>query len=170
MSKFHILCIRSDRIGDMLVSTPVIHRLRVLYPEAVLDVIASPLGAVALEDNPDVDHVFVYDKKSLRSWLGLLPVLLTPHDLVVSFNARSRTLRALTALARGKRKGALNTGKLAPWSGSPEETVGTFTAPARCCGDEVQVTKASQVFRKAAVYWRDFCPMKVCSRGCSMPR
>lgn len=121
MSKFHILCIRSDRIGDMLVSTPVIHRLRVLYPEAVLDVIASPLGAVALEDNPDVDHVFVYDKKSLRSWLGLLPVLLTPHDLVVSFNARSRTLRALTALARGKRKGALNTGKLAPWSGSPED-------------------------------------------------
>lgn len=121
MRKFHVLCIRSDRIGDMLVSTPVIHRLRTLYPDAVLDVIASPLGAVALEGNPDVDHVFVYDKKSVRSWLALLPRLLAPHDLVVSFNGKSKTLRMLCALARGRKKGALNTGRLAPWSGRPED-------------------------------------------------
>lgn len=121
MSKFRILCLRSDRIGDMLVSTPVIHRVRTLYPDAVLDVIVSPLGAVALEGNPDVDHVFVYDKKSVRTWFSLLPRLLEPHDLVVSFNAKSKTLRMLTLLARGRRKGALNTGRLAPWSGSPED-------------------------------------------------
>lgn len=121
MKKFHILCLRSDRIGDMLVSTPVIHRLRDLYPDAVLDVVASPLGAVALEDNPDVDHVFLYDKKSVRSWFRLLPKLLAPHDLVVSFNSKSKTLRLLSALTRGKRKGALNTGRLAPWSGRPED-------------------------------------------------
>ena len=121
MSKFRILCLRSDRIGDMLVSTPVIHRVRTLYPDAVLDVIVSPLGAVALEGNPDVDHVFVYDKKSVRTWFSLLPRLLEPHDFVVSFNAKSKTLRMLTLLARGRRKGALNTGRLAPGSGSPED-------------------------------------------------
>ncbi len=105
----------------MLVSTPVIHRLRELYPDAVLDVVASPLGAVALEGNPEVDHVFVYDKKNVRSWFSLLPHLWARHDLVVSFNDRSRTLRMLSALARGERKGALNKGRLAPWSGAEEE-------------------------------------------------
>lgn len=121
LKKTRILCLRSDRIGDMLVSTPVIHRLRELYPDAELDVVASPLGAVALEDNPDVNRVFVYDKKSVRSWFHLLPKLLAPHDLVVSFNGRSKTLRLLCALARGVKKGALNTGRLAPWSGRPED-------------------------------------------------
>ena len=104
LKKFHILCIRCDRIGDMLVSTPVIHRLRELYPDAVLDVIASPLGAVALEDNPDVSRLFIYDKKSAASWLRLLPHLLEPHDLVVNFNAHSRTLCLLSALARGRKR------------------------------------------------------------------
>ena len=121
LKKFHILCIRCDRIGDMLVSTPVIHRLRELYPDAVLDVIASPLGAVALEDNPDVSRLFIYDKKSVASWLRLLPHLLEPHDLVVNFNAHSRTLCLLSSLARGRKKGALNQGRLAPWSGAPED-------------------------------------------------
>ncbi len=117
----HILCIRSDRIGDMLVSTPVLHRLRTLYPNAVLDVITSPLGAIALEGNPDVDHVAVYDKKSLSSWKNLLPVLLKKHDIVIGFNSKSRTSRFLCMLARGKKKGALNKGALAPWSGSEED-------------------------------------------------
>ena len=121
VKKFHILCLRSDRIGDMLVSTPVLHRLRVLYPDAVLDVIARPLGAVALEGNPDVDHVFVYDKKHLRCLFTLLPHLRERHDMVVSFNDRSRTLRILSFLARGDRKGALNKGRLAPWSGSESD-------------------------------------------------
>ncbi len=121
MKKFRILCLRTDRIGDMLVSTPVLHRLRVLYPEAILDVIASPLGALALEGNPDIDHVLVYEKKRACSWLCLLPHLLERHDLVVNFNGRSRTLRLLSFLARGRTKGVLNKGRLAPWSGSPED-------------------------------------------------
>jgi len=104
----------------MLVSTPIIHRLRLLYPDAVLDVVASPLGVVALEGNPDIDHIFVYDKKKISSWIALLPHLWEKHDIVLNFNAESRTLRMLSFLARGK-KGALNKGKLAPWSGSPQD-------------------------------------------------
>lgn len=121
MKDFRILCLRTDRIGDMLVSTPVFHRIRTLYPDATLDVVASPLGALALESNPDIDHVFVYDKKNARSWLCLLPHLLKKHDLVVNFNGRSRTLRLLSFLARGRKSGALNNGMLAPWSGRPED-------------------------------------------------
>ncbi|MBQ3893548.1 MAG: glycosyltransferase family 9 protein [Desulfovibrio sp.] len=121
MPSFSILCLRCDRIGDMLVSTPVLHRLRVLYPDARMTVVASPLGAVALEGNPDIDRVCIYDKHAPASWFSLLPCLLARHDLVVNFNAASRTLRILTALSRGKVKGMLNKGRLAPWSGRPED-------------------------------------------------
>ncbi|MCQ2444119.1 MAG: glycosyltransferase family 9 protein [Mailhella sp.] len=127
MNDFRILCIRSDRIGDMLVSTPVFRRLREVYPGARIDVIASPLGAVALEGNPDIDAVHIYDKRHLSSVFSLLPILFSKHDLVVSFNCRSRTVGMLAALARGKRKGALNKGVLAPWSGS-EADAGHYSA------------------------------------------
>lgn len=120
MSSFRILCIRCDRIGDLLVSTPVLHRLRKLYPDAEIEVVTSPAGALALEGNQDIDRVHVYNKKSLSTWFSLLPVLLKPHDMVVGFNAASRTIRLLTSLARGHKKGFLQTGNLAPWSGEPE--------------------------------------------------
>lgn len=119
MAKFRILCVRCDRIGDLLVSTPVIHRLRVLYPEAELNVVTSPGGSVALEGNPDIDTIFIYDKKRIASWLKLMPVLLKKHDMVVGFNKASSTIRLLCSLARGGKKRFLNTGNLAPWSGDP---------------------------------------------------
>ena len=110
MKKFSILCIRCDHIGDLLVSTPAIHRLRTLWPDAEIDVITSPAGRVALEGNPDIDHIFIYQKKSPRSWVSLVPVLLKKHDMVVGFNAGSSTIRLLTRLARGVKKGFLQTG------------------------------------------------------------
>ena len=120
MKKFRILCIRCDRIGDLLASTPVFYRLRRLYPDAVIDVVTSPAGRLALADNPDIDNIFIYDKKSFRSWLRLMPELRSPHDMVIGFNAKSSTIRILTALARGEKKGFLQTGSDAPWSGDPD--------------------------------------------------
>ena len=119
MKKVRILCIRCDHIGDLLVSTPAIHRLRTLWPDAEINMITSPAGRVALEGNPDIDHIFVYQKKSPRSWASLLPVLFRKHDMVVGFNAGSSTIRLLTMLARGGKKGFLQTGRFAPWSGDP---------------------------------------------------
>ncbi len=119
--KFRILCIRVDRIGDMLVSTPVLRRLKEVFPGSVLDVITSPQGKAALEGNDDADHIFVYDRHAPLSWTKLMPHLFSRHDLVVNFNAASHTCRLITSLARGARKGALNKGILAPWSGRPED-------------------------------------------------
>ena len=120
VQQFRILCIRCDRIGDLLVSTPVLHRLRKLYPEAEINVITSPAGRLALADNPDIDSIFLYEKKSLSSWFRLLPELRRHHDMVIGLNAGSRTIRLLTYLARGVKKGFLQTGNLAPWSGDPD--------------------------------------------------
>ena len=127
LKKFRILCIRCDRIGDLLVSTPVFYRLRQLYPDAVIDVVTSPAGRLALADNPDINNVFVYDKRSLKSWREFLPALFSAHDLVIGFNVASRTIRLLTLLARGRKKGFLQTGNMAPWSGDPD-SIGHISA------------------------------------------
>jgi ADP-heptose:LPS heptosyltransferase len=106
----------------MLVSTPVIHRLRVLYPKAELNILTSPLGAIALEGNPDIDHIFIYNKKSIQSILTIIHEIRKLYDIVVGFNKHSKTIRFLTMLTRGKKKDFLNHGKLAEWNGRPEDS------------------------------------------------
>lgn len=64
-----ILICRTDRIGDVLLSTPVIRALRQAYPEAFLAMMVSPYAKEAVEGNPDLDEVIVYDKSGAhRSW------------------------------------------------------------------------------------------------------
>ncbi len=58
-----ILVIRTDRIGDVLLSTPVIRELRANYPNAFIGVMVSPYCRDILDGNPDVDEVIVYDKE-----------------------------------------------------------------------------------------------------------
>jgi heptosyltransferase-2 len=64
-----ILIVRTDRIGDVLLSTPVIKVLRDNYPYAYIAMMVSPYGKSIIEDNPYLDEVIVYDKDSKhKSW------------------------------------------------------------------------------------------------------
>jgi len=66
-----ILIVRTDRIGDVLLSTPVIKAFRDNYPFAYIAMIVSPYGKTVVEDNPYLDEVIVYDKEGKhKSWLG----------------------------------------------------------------------------------------------------
>lgn len=96
-----ILAIRVDRMGDMLVSTPLLHALRKQYPQARIDILASPIGALVLANNPDVDHVYVFDKKAPATWPGLCAQLRKQHySWLLSLSRDSRTVRALTYFLR----------------------------------------------------------------------
>ncbi len=57
-----ILCIRVDRVGDMVLSTPAFQALREALPQAHITVMASPANAPILECNPHVDEVVIYDR------------------------------------------------------------------------------------------------------------
>ncbi len=63
-----LLVIRWDRIGDMVLTTPLLAALRRRFPSARLDVLASPANAPVLRDHPDVDRVVVWTgrPRSLR--------------------------------------------------------------------------------------------------------
>jgi len=62
-SKF--LFIRQDRIGDVLVSTPLFRALKSKYPGAILDVVLSPHNHAALGQNPHIRRRWIYRKTPL---------------------------------------------------------------------------------------------------------
>ena len=69
----NILFIRVDRVGDMVLSTPVFAAAKVAFPEAHLVVLASPVNAPILKNNPHVAEVIFYDSSaSLGGNLRLL--------------------------------------------------------------------------------------------------
>lgn len=64
-----ILIVRTDRIGDVLLSTPVIKALRETYPQAYIAMMVSPYAKEIVEGNPYLDEVIIYDKDGKhKSW------------------------------------------------------------------------------------------------------
>lgn len=66
-----ILIVRTDRIGDVILSTPVIKAMRDNYPDAYIAMMVSPYTREIVEGNPYLDKVIIYDKDGLhRSWFS----------------------------------------------------------------------------------------------------
>jgi len=64
-----ILIVRTDRIGDVVLSTPVIKAIRDAYPNAYIAMMVSPYAKDIVEGNPYLDGVIIYDKDSKhKSW------------------------------------------------------------------------------------------------------
>ncbi|MCX5706298.1 MAG: lipopolysaccharide heptosyltransferase II [Candidatus Omnitrophica bacterium] len=64
-----ILIVRTDRIGDLLLSTPVIKAMRQAYPNAYITMMVSPYTKEIVEGNPYLDEVITYDKdEKHKSW------------------------------------------------------------------------------------------------------
>ncbi len=65
MKKFNnILIIRTDRIGDVVLTTPVIKALRKAYPLSKISLLVSPSTKDLVSENPYLDEVLVDDRKS----------------------------------------------------------------------------------------------------------
>ncbi len=68
-----ILIVRADRIGDVVLSTPVIKALRDEYPNAYIAMMVSPYTREIVEGNPYLDEVIIYDKDVRhKSWFNSL--------------------------------------------------------------------------------------------------
>lgn len=57
-----IIIVRTDRIGDVVLSTPVIENVRRAYPGAFIAFMCRPYTKDILEGNPYLDEIIVYDK------------------------------------------------------------------------------------------------------------
>lgn len=106
-----VLLIRYDKIGDMVITTPLIDALHKVAPQARIDVLASRANAGLIKDDPRINRIHLWEQSALgrlriirqcrrerydltlqlllwRTTLpGLLAGLLTPHGRTVSKDA-----------------------------------------------------------------------------------
>lgn len=57
-----LLILKRDKIGDMLLTTPVLHHLRRAMPDAEIHLLANDYNAWVVEGNRDVDRLWVYPR------------------------------------------------------------------------------------------------------------
>jgi len=65
-----ILIVRTDRIGDVVLSTPVIKAVRDAYPDGFIGMMVSSCARDIVDGNPYLDEVIVFDKKRFGGIFG----------------------------------------------------------------------------------------------------
>ncbi|OGX07724.1 MAG: hypothetical protein A2Z88_06675 [Omnitrophica WOR_2 bacterium GWA2_47_8] len=99
----NILVVRTDRVGDVILTTPSLSGLRKAYPKAKITVLVSPLTRELIEGNPFIDEVLIDDRfKEHKSFVGfwqLVGMLRRKRfDLAIVFHTKKRA-NALCFLA-----------------------------------------------------------------------
>lgn len=91
-----ILVIRFSSLGDVLLTTPVLRALKVLYPDSKIDFIVRKEFADALRNNPNINNLYEFSRseneKSFRQNL-----INENYDLVIDLqnNLRSKKISSL---------------------------------------------------------------------------
>lgn len=84
-----ILVIQLRRIGDVLLTTPVVRALRRKFTEAQIDFLVEKPGAEILAGNPYINNLLVYDKKDQLRWISTIRS--AKYDVVLDFLGNPRT-------------------------------------------------------------------------------
>ncbi|HYK54301.1 MAG TPA: glycosyltransferase family 9 protein [Candidatus Eremiobacteraceae bacterium] len=99
-----IVIIRTDRVGDLVLSTPAIASLRRSWPEAKIEAIVTDYTEPVLRHNPDVDCVHILKKSAPPSkGKALAREIGEGADLVVALAPRTPDYR-LAAWTRAPRR------------------------------------------------------------------
>lgn len=88
-----IVVLLLDHLGDVLLSTPALRRLRLLYPQATITAVTGTWGKPALKGNPDIDNALIFD----APWFRREP------DGRIKGGRRLSGVVALSALLRSER-------------------------------------------------------------------
>ena len=83
----NVLFLRYDRIGDMVITTPVFREIKLVYPHIKITVIASTANQDVLTNNPYVDNIITNHKNNLLSDLSsLLKLRKQKFDVCIEFD------------------------------------------------------------------------------------
>jgi len=61
-----ILIIRFSSFGDIILTTPVIKKIKEKYPEAIIDFIVYDVFSEAISLNPHIRNVIIFEKKKSK--------------------------------------------------------------------------------------------------------
>lgn len=68
-----ILIIHTAFIGDIVLSTPILKRIKDKYPDSKITYVTTPVGASILRNNPNISEIIEYDKRGAHGGLkGLI--------------------------------------------------------------------------------------------------
>lgn len=71
-SGMKIIILKRDKVGDMLLVTPMLQHLRGCLPQARIHLLANDYNAWVMEGNPDIDRLWIYPRvrhgAALRPW------------------------------------------------------------------------------------------------------
>jgi ADP-heptose:LPS heptosyltransferase len=116
-----ILIIHLRRVGDMVLTTPVLRALRRRFPKARLEALVAAKSASVLAGNPDVDEVLMWHG-GLGSHLRLSGELRRrKYDAVIDFHSSARTSMLVAATGAAQRIGER--------TGTPADLVYTTLLP-----------------------------------------
>ncbi len=98
-----ILLVRTDRIGDVVLTTPAIRAVRHSFPESFLAMMVQPYTSGVVKNNPHLNEVIIYDKrgkhKSLWGSFKFIRALIRKEfDLAFIFHPTNR-VNIITFLA-----------------------------------------------------------------------
>ncbi|HEY6326554.1 MAG TPA: glycosyltransferase family 9 protein [Candidatus Cybelea sp.] len=85
-----ILLSRTDRIGDLVLSTPAIATVRASFPEAHLAIVTSEYNRVVMERNDDVDELIVLPSEASPRKFG---AALARYDVAIALAPRAVDLQ-----------------------------------------------------------------------------
>ena len=104
-----ILVITLRRIGDVLLTTPLIRSLRRAWPDATIDVLVFRATAGILAGNPDINRTIITpDRPGMLEGLSLMARLWKKYDLAISTQSGDRPT-AFAVVAGRTRAGVIVT-------------------------------------------------------------
>ena len=94
-----VLIIRPDRLGDVVLSTPVYETLKIEFPHLHISALVNNSQAGLLADNPNIDQIFVID---LKQPLHVFRQLRDSHfDLALTLNKKFSATATFYSLSSG---------------------------------------------------------------------
>jgi ADP-heptose:LPS heptosyltransferase len=98
---YDVLFLRPDRVGDMIISTGLLRAIATSHDTIRLHVLATPANAGVLENNPHVESVVLFHRRS-RPWTWLRfvrDVRRARYDVVIDCMVFSPSLTLLLLMA-----------------------------------------------------------------------
>ena len=100
LSSERIAVVQIGKLGDMILTTPLFKKLKSIFPNAQLNVLASQNNSIIAENDPYVDQVFTYTKNPLKDLKLILSDLKNSNIWIDSKPERSETSGLLLKIFR----------------------------------------------------------------------
>lgn len=102
----HFLIIQTAFLGDVILCTPVVAELKRIYPDALVDIVVRKGNESLLENNPNLNKVFIWNKKQgkYKSLVSIIKqIRLNQYDEVINLQRfTSAGLMCLRTKAKSK--------------------------------------------------------------------